>query len=130
MTPLGLSSAMAFGDSQALMVWFADHFLLHNAYVPKLQTVYLSPPPSFDLADTRAQGEWIKAMRPSEDPVPTPSLQAWLLAHENLHRAEWAALGYTQGIDLSTVDFRKERAFYDWMNYHQQMHDAEDTQLL
>lgn len=130
MSSLGLSSSMVFGDAQALMLWFAEHFSLHNSYVGKMQTVFGTSPPAFDALDLRAQEEWIKSMTADEKPAATPNLYAWLLAHEDLHRAEWDAIGYTQDIDLSTVDFRKPDSFYDWMNFHQQIHDAEDNQLL
>lgn len=127
---LDLDSQMNFGDDEGLKVWFHDHQVQHQMYVAKLTGAYNTQPPSFDLIDDGAINDWISAMKKKKEGVLTPRLLTWMQAHERLHSVELNAIGSGTTISLSTSDFRDDGQFYDWMTYHQDLHDLQDTVLL
>lgn len=103
--------------------------MMHQRYAAKLSSKYGVQPPLFDLIDLRAAADWAHAMEQQDKGEMTPALHSWLLAHTRLHQAESAPLNLATPPDLTTVDFRDEGQFYDWINDHQALHDAQDQVL-
>jgi len=116
-----------FGNREALFIWMFEHAMIHHRYAANLFLRYGVQPPLFDLVDQLAAQDWASAM--SERTGMTPALHEWLLAHTRLHQAESVPLNLATPPDLTTVDFRDEQQFYDWMDDHQALHDAQDLFL-
>lgn len=124
---LAIDAQMRFADREGLFAWFQDHAASHTHYAFKLYSTYGVQSPLFDLIDLRAQADWANAMQ--RHGGMTPALHDWLLAHTRLHQAESVPLNLATPPDLTTVDFGVEQQFYDWMDDHQALHDAQDQVL-
>lgn len=124
--PIGIESQMAFGDGDALLVFALAHRLTHDAYA-KVIDQKTSPTPNFDVGDGQAHQDWIKCMK--DGAQATPSLLTWLQWHQNLHQAEYAAIGMSNQPDILQVDFSQEDQFATWMQTHAQIHLDESAAL-
>lgn len=118
-----------FANREALFVWALEHAMTHQRYASKLATKFGIQPPLFDLIDLRTMADWAQAMEQRDKGQMTSAMHSWLLAHTRLHQAEAAPLNLASPPDLTTVDFRDEQQFYDWMDDHQALHDAQDLVL-
>lgn len=53
----------------------------------------------------------------------------YLLDHWQAHKSNARYLGLTVPFDLSTVDFKDQSQYSDWLNYHANVHANENAAL-
>lgn len=119
---ISLQSQMLFGDEQSLRDLFLVHRMAHDAYAKAIIGKGGPPMPTGGLSNEFALREWGSLMR-GEDAGSAAILRDWLELHQNLHQAEYAAVGFGLLPDLVNVDFSQEGQFYDWMFGHTEIHN-------
>jgi len=126
-----LASTMRFADSDGLREFSLAHRFAHQQIAGAISSAYSVAVPGFDVGDERAHKAWeLVMLKPKEIPPQAQELiKDWLLLHQNLHQAEYDALGLGPAYDFSTVDFADANAFQNWMLQHQQAHDIEADAL-
>lgn len=124
-----LLSQMPYGDADSIVSFFGDHAIEHQNYSDTIFAKFTAQVAGFDVADQLAMREWIAAMSGEEGAVMGAALQAWLESHNELHKAELAAMKASGSVDLSEVDFRDPGQFETWMKAHAQIHQFEDRTL-
>ncbi len=97
------------GDEAGFLEFLGAHEMAHEAIALALG----------------AKGKVVARPPLTDDPRVSPS---WLLAHQELHRAEASALG-TGMPDMSSVDWNNPDDFSDWMKLHADVHAAENAAL-
>ena len=118
---IDVQSQMQYGDEGALRDLFLVHSLVHDEYAKAIATKRGTPTPTGGMRSNYALDEWAAVMR-KEIPAGAAILADWLQLHNNLHQAEYEALGFGLSPDLSEPDFTDESQFYDWMFAHNQIH--------
>ena len=122
---INLVSGMPFGDEQALLDFAFVHRLVHRAVGSALQAAGKGATPNATIDSDAAMRVWGALMRGDDvTPAQARPLVDWLQLHANLHQAEYDVLALGPVPDLSVVDFRDERQFYDWMFAHNIIHDT------
>lgn len=94
-------------DPSGMGVWLLEHYYEHLQFV----TLGLKQTPAVFIPDYAVQS-W------SDE---RPIVKQWLAAHQTIHDALRGWTG-VQGIDLSTVDFDDQSAFFQWMDAHATEH--------
>ncbi len=125
---IGLQSQMLFGDDASLYDFFLVHRMLHDQYAVKIAAAGKGATPTGGMSSESALQAWISAMR-KQGPGSAPVLLDWLKLHQNLHQAEYQALGFGLLPDLIDVDFSLEDQFYDWMYGHAAIHTIQSQAL-
>lgn len=118
---IDLQSQMQFGDEQALRDLFLVHRLTHDAYAKAIVAKGGPSTPTGGLSNDAALAEWGALMK-GDDVGSAAILRDWLELHQNLHQAEYSALGFGQLPDLANIDFSQASQFYDWMAGHADIH--------
>lgn len=130
MVALSLMSLMNHGDAEGLRIFFLEHRLAHAAIAAAVAAQHDMTLPEFDVGDESARRQWEAVMRPdAPEGLRTPVLDDWLNLHQQLHQAEYQAVGLGPVPDLGVVDFSDAKAFAQWMLEHQQIHDLVGNEL-
>lgn len=103
---------LKFGDTGALWEWLCAHDIKHQSLADALINVTKTGGPSFLLADT-IDDQWAE--------------QHWL-THVNLANA-FAPSSTSAVQELATNPMSDAGTFYDWMQWHDQIHQALDQAL-
>ena len=96
-------SDVQFGDAAAFLDFIMSNDMSHHAIASKLLT----------------QGKGIQSLPISDV---GSDMNQWLQVHQNLHQQEFTSMGLGVAPDMTAVDFNNEQAYYDWMDFHAQIH--------
>lgn len=127
MSNIQVVSQMQFGDTNALHDFALAHRFAHAQIDAKIAALGGGAMPDVALDSDAAIAVWAAAMQ--GESVDADPLNDWLQLHGALHQAEYSALGLGYAPDLTTVDFRSQGQFYNWMFSHSIVHDTLDTRL-
>lgn len=119
---IDLQSQIEFGDVDGLRDFFLVHRFVHEAYGVTIAAKGGPATPTAAVGSDVGLDAWSVAML-GEVEQQGPGLVDWLQLHQELHQAEYSALGFGLLPDLRDVDMTNEQQFYDWMYGHQQIHD-------
>jgi hypothetical protein len=130
---IDLDSQIQYGDTEGLRQFFLTHRFVHAQTALAISQQFSIALPSIGLASGAAEDAWSELMTArinGESRQPTQPLLDWLNLHAQLHQHEYSAVSPSLiAPDLSTVNFNNEEQFNEWMQAHQQMHDAVSQSL-
>lgn len=100
------------GDMAGQGRWALDHYLEHVAFngVLATSTIALASITNYPLQDMS-------------------DIERWLAAHQRWHQAIWKAIGGSNAVDLSRLDWKNEDQVYDWQQVHAAVHGDVRTTL-